>query len=127
MELLTARQAAELLRCSQQAILRACHQGLLDAIRTPYAWLIRRESLAQLAQRLAKLEVVRRSRSERMRRLWQQGRLRRARPKSTKQVVIIERRPKFIVVGQGVYERTMPVVGNQTHCPSCGSLLVLKD
>jgi hypothetical protein len=66
-----------------------------------------------------------------MKTLWQVGKLK-PRRKRQVQTVVVERlkRPLWLVIGQGIGTRTMPIVWRdqegESHCPICGAALKIR-
>jgi len=73
---------------------------------------------------------VRRERSERMRSLWQTGKLRPRRRKVQVQVIERWKRPSVVVVGEGIMQRSHPITWREgegvASCPVCGSSLKVQ-
>jgi hypothetical protein len=132
---LTANALAKKLGCAWVTIKRAIKRGELKAVwdEARREWVIIEEGreLAFFRARLDYLRRVRCERAERMRTLWQIGKLR---PRRRKQVptVVVERlkRPSLISVGQGLGARTMAISWQnsegQTACPVCGTALKIR-
>jgi hypothetical protein len=131
---LTANQLAKKLGCAWVTVKRAIQRGELKATwdGERHEWLIEEgRELAFFRARLDYLRRVRCERAERMRTLWQIGKLR-PRRKRQAQTVVVERlkRPSWLAVGQGLGTRTMPISwqGNegQAACPICGTALKIR-
>jgi len=121
------------LGCSRSMVRKAISDGLLKARKVhPTLWAIEvdQRDLALFCAKLQHLKEVRRSRAERMRSLWQTGKLRPRRRKVQVQVIERLKRPTIIAVGQGIYSRTAPIrwQGDEGEvcCPSCTILLKIK-
>jgi hypothetical protein len=130
----TANALAKKLGCSWKTIKRAIKRGELKATWDGgrREWLIEEgRELAFFRARLDYLRRLRRERAERMRSLWQVGKLK---PRQRRQVqtVIMERlrKPLTVTVGQGAGARTVGIVwqGNegQAACPSCAMPLKIR-
>jgi hypothetical protein len=132
---LTANALAKKLGCAWKTIQRAIKRGELPATwdEARREWLIEEgRELAFFRARLDYLRRVRCERAERMRTLWQVGKLR-PRRKRQAQTVVVERlkRPSWLAVGQGLGTRTAPIVWRgdkegESHCPSCGTALKIR-
>jgi hypothetical protein len=131
---LTANALARRLNCAWVTVKRAIQRGELKAVwdGARREWLIEEgRELAFFRARLDYLRRVRRERAERMRSLWQVGKLK-PRRKRQAQTVVVERlkRPSWLAVGQGLGARTMPISwqGNegQAACPVCGTPLKVR-
>jgi uncharacterized C2H2 Zn-finger protein len=131
---LTANQLARRLNCAWVTIKRAIKRGELKAVwdGERREWLIEEgRELAFFRARLDYLRHVRRERAERMRLLWQVGKLK---PQKRKRVptIIVERikRPSLLSVGQGIGTRTSPIIWHdkegESHCPTCGAVLRIR-
>jgi len=130
---LTANALAKKLGCAWKTVHRAIKRGELKAVwdGTRRAWLIEDGRELLFRARLDYLRSVRQQRRERMKTLWQQGKLRPRKQKRV-QVQVVERwkRPTVIAVGQGIYSRTAPIrwQGDEgaATCPVCASRLQIK-
>jgi hypothetical protein len=131
---LTANALARRLNCAWVTVKRAIKRGELKATwdERRREWLIEEgRELSFFRARLDYLRRVRCERAERMRTLWQVGKLR-PRRKRQAQTVVVERlkRPSWLAVGQGLGTRTMPIrwQGNegQAACPICGTALKIR-
>jgi hypothetical protein len=131
---LTANALAKKLGCAWVTIKRAIRRGELKGVwdEARREWRIEEgRELSFFRARLDYLRHVRRERAERMRTLWQVGKLR-PRRKRQVQTVIVERlkRPSLLSVGLGLGTRTMPIgwQGNegQAACPVCGTALKIR-
>jgi hypothetical protein len=131
---LTANQLARRLNCAWVTVKRAIKRGELKAVwdEARREWVIEEgRELAFFRARLDYLRRVRCERAERMRTLWQVGKLR-PRRKRQVQTVVVERlkRPLTITIGQGVTKRTVGIVWQgaegQATCPCCASLLRIR-
>jgi len=128
----TANSLAKKLGCAWVTIKRAIVKGELKATwdEDRRVWLIEdgRER-AFFVARLAYLQRIRQARAERMRSLWQQGKLR---PRRRRQEQVVERlvRPRFVIIGEGAFARTASIrwEGDEGAfaCPTCATLLRLK-
>lgn len=130
----TANQLARRLNCAWVTIKRAIKRGELKAVwdGERREWLIEEgRELAFFRARLEHLRHLRRERAERMKLLWQVGKLRPRRRKQA-QTIVVERwkRPIHLAIGQGVWTRTMPIIWRdkegESHCPSCGMALKIR-
>ena len=131
---LMANQLAKKLGCAWVTVWRAIKRGELKATwdERRREWLIEEgRELAFFRARLDYLRHVRHERAERMRTLWQVGKLR-PRRKRQVQTVIVERvkRPSLLSVGLGLGTRTMPIRWQdnegQAACPICGTPLKIR-
>jgi hypothetical protein len=131
---LTANALARRLNCAWVTVRRAIKRGELPATwdEARREWVIEEgRELAFFRARLDYLRHLRCERAERMRTLWQVGKLR-PRRKRQAQTVVVERlkRPSWLAVGQGLGTRTMPISwqGNegQAACPICGTALKIR-
>jgi hypothetical protein len=131
---LTANQLARRLNCAWVTIKRAIKRGELKAVwdEARREWVVEEgRELAFFRARLDYLRRVRCERAERMRTLWQIGKLR-PRRKRQVQAVVVERlkRPSLLAMGQGLGARTMPIIWRdqegESHCPSCGVALKVR-
>ena len=131
---LTANALARRLNCAWVTVRRAIKRGELKAVwdEARREWVIEEgRELAFFRARLDYLRRVRCERAERMRTLWQIGKLR---PRRRKQVptVVVERlkRPLMVTVGQGATARTVSIVWQgdegQAACPCCASPLRIR-
>jgi hypothetical protein len=131
--MLSARQLAQRLGCSRSMVRKAISDGLLKARKVhPTLWAIEvdQHDLALFCAKLKHLKEVRRSRAERMRSLWQTGKLRPRRRKVQVQVIERWKRPSVVVVGEGIMQRSHPITWREgegvASCPVCGSSLKVQ-
>jgi len=132
---LTANALARRLNCAWVTVRRAIKRGELKAVwdEAHREWVIEEgRELAFFRARLDYLRRVRCERAERMRTLWQVGKLRPQRKRQV-QAVIVERlkRPLTLAIGQGMWTRTMPIVWRndregESACPACGMTLKVR-
>jgi hypothetical protein len=132
---LTANQLARRLNCAWVTIKRAIQRGELKAVwdEARREWFIEEgRELAFFQAKLDCLRSLRCERAERMRLLWQVGKLKPRRRKQV-QTVVVERpkRPSWLAVGQGIGTRTAPIVWRsdqegESHCPTCGTALKVR-
>jgi hypothetical protein len=132
----TANALAKKLGCAWVTIKRAIRRGELKAVweGERREWVVEEgRELAFFRARLDYLHRLRYERAERMRTLWQVGKLKPRKRKQVQATVVIERlkRPSLLSVGQGIGTRTMPIIWRndkegETHCPSCGTALKVR-
>ena len=130
----TVNSLAQKLGCAWKTVKRAIVKGELKATwdGDRRAWLVENgRELVFFKMRLASLHATRQQRRERMQALWKLGRLKPRKPKRV-QVQVVERwkRPSMVVIGEGVMQRSFPILWRgdegETHCPSCAVPLKVR-
>jgi len=117
---LSALAVAKLLGCAHITVTKAIKRGELIAQRENGRWLVDESSIVKLRERLNKLASVRKQRAEKLRSLWQSGKLQ---PRQRKhQQPIAERilRPKVLAANNA--QSPVFFVGENeatTFCPQC--------
>jgi len=129
--MLSANALAKQLCCAWRTVRRAIAKGELLAQRENGRWVIDEINIAGFRERLATLAILRQTRRERMRFLWQSGKLQ-ARKRKQREPIVVERlkRPTIVSVGQGIYGRTVTIIwqGDEGSfcCPSCATPLKVR-
>ena len=130
---LTANALAKKLGCAWVTVRRAIAKGELKAVwdSNRRAWLVEDgRELVFFQMRLAGMGDVRQQRCERMKTLWQTGKLRPRRRKVQVQVIERWKRPSVVVVGEGIMQRSHPITWREgegvASCPVCGSSLKVQ-
>ena len=115
---LSALAVAKLLGCAHITVTKAIKRGELIAQRENGRWLIDESSIVKLRERLNKLASVRQQRAEKLRSLWQSGRLQPRKRKRQQPVQVL--RPKILAANNT--QSPIFFVGENeatTFCPQC--------